>query len=145
VPNLRYTRMIIDETLRLYPAAWAISRQAIGDDMLCDYSIRAGTGVLISPYVTHRDPRWWENPEQFEPERFMPERSAGRPPLAYVPFGAGPRMCIGNVFALTEATLVLATVAQRYRLRLAPGYKVEPLPIFTLRVRGGLPMLISAR
>ena len=145
VPNLRYTRMVIDETLRLYPAAWAISRQAIGDDMLCDYSIRAGTGVLISPYVTHRDPRWWENPEQFEPERFVPERSAGRPPLAYVAFGAGPRMCIGNVFALTEATLVLATVAQRYRLRLAPGYKVEPLPIFTLRVRGGLPMLISGR
>ena len=145
LPALRYTRMIVDETLRLYPPAWAITRQAREADRLGDYQIPARTGILIAPYVTHRDPRWWDNPEQFDPERFTPERSAGRPPLAYLPFGAGPRMCIGNVFALTEATLVLATIAQRYRLRLAPGAAVEPLPIFTLRVKGGLPMLISKR
>lgn len=145
LPALRYTRMIVDETLRLYPPAWAISRQAAETDRLGAYDIPAGTGILIAPYVTHRDPRWWPDPEHFEPERFTPERSAGRPPLAYVPFGAGPRMCIGNVFALTEATLVLATIAQRYRLRLAPGARIEPLPIFTLRVRGGLPMMLERR
>ncbi len=145
LPNLRYTRMVVDETLRLYPPAWGISRQAIESDQLGEFTIPAKTGVFIAPYVTHRDPRWWDNPEQFDPERFTSERSAGRPPLAYVPFGAGPRMCIGNVFALTEATLVLATIAQRYRLRVAPNYNVEPLPIFTLRVKGGLPMLLEKR
>ncbi|MCA1554047.1 MAG: cytochrome P450, partial [Chloroflexi bacterium] len=145
LPNLRYTRMVIDESLRLYPPAWAISRQAINADQLGEYTISAKTGILIAPWVTHRDPRWWDNPERFDPERFTPERSANRPHMTYIPFGAGPRMCIGNVFALTEATLVLATIAQQYRLRLAPNTTVEPLPIFTLRVRGGLPMIISER
>lgn len=141
--KLRYTRMIIDETLRLYPPAWGISRQAIGADELGGYAVLPRTGILLAPYVTQRDPRWWENPDQFDPERFTPERSASRPHYAYVPFGAGPRVCIGNAFALTEATLVLATIAQHFRLRLVPGQRVEPWPIFTLRTRYGLPMTLE--
>jgi cytochrome P450 len=93
----------------------------------------------------HYDPRFWDSPEQFDPERFTPERSAGRLPFAYLPFGAGPRQCIGNIFALNEAQLVLASVAQRYQLRLQPGHPVEPRPIFVLRTSHGLPMTAHRR
>jgi cytochrome P450 len=140
LPQLAYTRMVIEEALRLYPPAWAILRRAIDDDHIGPYRIRPGTTIFISPYAIHRHPAFWENPEAFDPERFTPERSAGRSHFAYLPFGGGPRRCIGNMFALTEAQLILATVAQRYRLRVVPGHTVEPMPLITLRLCGGLPV-----
>lgn len=142
LPQLKYARMVLEETLRLYPPAWAMSRSVRSDDEIAGYHIPAKSLMVLSPYVTHRDPRWWENPEGFDPERFTPERSANRPRYAYFPFGGGPRQCIGNEFALMEATLVLATVAQRYRLHLVPGHPVEPYPIFTLRPRYGVLMTL---
>jgi cytochrome P450 len=99
----------------------------------------------VIPYVVHRLPALWDDPDAFDPERFSPERSADRPKFAYIPFGAGPRQCIGNQFALIEAHLTVATIAQRYRFRLAPGYTAEPWPLITLRPRGGMPMTIEAR
>ena len=96
MPNLAYTRMVVDETLRLYPPAWITNRRAIQDDTICGYRIPADAIVSISPYVTHRDPALWENPEGFDPERFSPERSAGCPHYAYFPFGGEPRQCIGK-------------------------------------------------
>jgi cytochrome P450 len=144
LPQLQYTRMIIDETLRLYPPAWAMLRSTIGEDEIGGYHIPAKALVILSPYVTQRRTDFWQNPEGFDPERFTPECSASRPRYAYFPFGGGPRQCIGNEFALMEATLVLATVAQRYRLHLVPGHPVEPYPIFTLRPRQGVLMTLHA-
>ncbi len=99
--------------------------------------------VVISPYTVHRHPAFWECPEAFEPERFTPERSEGRPRFAYFPFGGGPRQCIGNVFAMTEAQLILATIAQRCRLRVVPGHPVEPEPLITLRLKHGLKVTLE--
>jgi cytochrome P450 len=144
LPRLPYARMVIDETMRLYPPAWITNRQAIADDEVCGYHIPAGAVVLVSPYVMHRHPAYWEQPERFDPERFAPERSAGRPHYAYFPFGGGPRQCIGKGLALMEAQLILAAVAQRFRLRHVPGHNVEPHALVTLRPRGGLPMLVES-
>jgi cytochrome P450 len=129
---------VIDESMRLYPPAWVTERIAEADDEICGYKIPAGTILVVSPYVMHHHPAYWENPESFDPQRFLPERAAGRPRYAYFPFGGGPRMCIGNSLALTEAQLVLACVYQRYHLELASGQPVEPLPLVTLRQKGGL-------
>jgi cytochrome P450 len=143
LPKLVYTRMVVDESLRLYPPAWATLRNAMENDEIGGFAIPKGKPVVLSPYLTHRHPQFWDDPERFDPERFRPERAAARPRFAYFPFGGGPHLCIGNTFATTEATLAVATVAQRYELRLVPGTKVEPEPGVTLRVRGGLPMTIS--
>src|SRR5215204_1543850 len=145
LPNLPYTRMVIDETLRLYPPAWITNRRAIEDDIVCGYRIPADATVSISPYVTHRDPTLWDNPEGFDPERFAPERSAGRPHYAYFPFGGGPRQCIGKGFALMESTLVLVLLAQRYELHLVPGRRVEAEAMATLRPRHGMWMTAHPR
>ena len=145
MPNLRYTRMIVDETLRLYPPAWITNREAIVEDVVCGYRIPAGAVVAISPYVIQRSPAWWPDPERFDPQRFDPDTPHDRPRFAYMPFGGGPHQCIGNTFALMEATLLLATVAQRYRLRLAPGAVAKPQPQTTLRPAGGLPMVTEMR
>ena len=134
LPNLTYTRMVVDEVLRLYPAAWMISRTAVGDDEIGGYCIPAGLTVFLSPYVTHRRPELWPNPEG-SPRALRPESGSGRPRFAYFPFGGGPRLCIGNNFALTEATLVIAMTAQRYRLDLVPGQTVKAKPRGTLRPR----------
>jgi cytochrome P450 len=144
LPNLKYTRMVIEEALRLYPPGWIMSRNAIGDDEIGGYHIPAKATVVMSQYVTHRHPAFWENPEGFNPERFTPECSAGRPRYAYFPFAGGPRQCIGNEFALMEAQLVVATVAQQYRLHLVPGHPVEPNPVLILRPRDGLMMTLHA-
>jgi cytochrome P450 len=143
LPNLPYSRMVIEETLRLFPPAWVTNRQAVEDDEICGYRIPAGAIVMISPYVVHRHTAYWDNPEAFDPERFTPERSANRPHYAYFPFGGGPRQCIGKGFALMEAQLILATLAQRCRLRHVPGHQVEPQALMTLRPRGGLPMTVE--
>ena len=145
IPQLPYTRMVIQEVMRMYPAAWAMTRGIIEDDEIGGYPIKAGAIMILSPYVTHRHPDFWDNPEGFDPERFTPERIAERPRYAYFPFGGGPRQCIGNEFALMEAQLIVATVAQRYRLNLIPGQKVEPDPIFTLRPNTAVRMALHAR
>ncbi len=138
LPRLRYAAMVIDESMRLYPPAWAFSRSNIEDDELGGYRIKRGSLVYISQYVTHRHPAFWDEPDRFDPERFAPECSAKRPKYAYFPFGGGPRACIGSQFALTEAALILCTLAQRYRLRLIPGHPVEMQPLVTLRPRYGV-------
>jgi cytochrome P450 len=137
--------MVIEEAMRLYPPAWIIGRQSIEQDEICGYPVPAGTGVFVSPYTIHRHPAFWDEPDRFRPERFAPEQAAGRPRFAYMPFGGGPHLCIGNMFALTEAQLVLATIAQRYYLKLVPGYPVEPEPLITLRPRYGLRMTLRPR
>lgn len=143
--NLPYTRMVIDESLRLYPPAWGFSRQALADDEVGGFRLPRGWLAFVIPYVLHRLPALWQDPDAFDPERFSPERSMDRPKFAYVPFGAGPRQCIGNHFALIEAQLIVATLAQRYRLRLVPHHRVEPWPLITLRPRFGMPMIIEER
>jgi cytochrome P450 len=145
LPNLTYTRMVIDETLRLYPPAWITNRRAIEADTVCGYRIPADATVSISPYVTHRDPTLWQNPEGFDPDRFAPERSDARPHYAYFPFGGGPRRCIGKGFALMESTLVLALLTQRCELHLVPGRRVETEAMATLRPRHGMWMTAHPR
>jgi cytochrome P450 len=143
--NLPYTRMVLEESLRLYPPAWGFSRQAIEDDVLSGFGLPAGWLAFMIPYVLHRLPQFWPDPEVFDPERFTAERSAARPKFTYLPFGAGPRQCIGNQFAMVEAQLVVATLAGTFRLHHVPGHPVEPWPLITLRPRYGLPMIIERR
>jgi cytochrome P450 len=142
IPQLKYTLMVIEEAMRLYPPAWVIARTAVNDDFVGGYQIEAKAEIILLPYVTHRHPDFWENAEDFDPERFSPERSEGRPRYAYFPFGGGPRQCIGNNFAMMEAVLVLATVAQKYRLHLVPNQPVEPEPSVTLHARHGIKMIL---
>jgi cytochrome P450 len=139
------TRAVIEEAIRLYPPLAAISREAIAADELAGETIAAGTTIVIAPYVLHRHRKLWGEPDVFDPTRFLPGARETIDRYGYLPFGAGPRICIGATFALQEATLVLATVMRRFQLRLAPGFAVWPLQRVTLRPRGGLPMLISAR
>jgi cytochrome P450 len=145
VAKLTYTQMVLEESMRLYPPAWLFGRKAAADDELRGYHIPANSIILMSPYCTHRHPDFWENQETFDPERFSPERSANRPPYAYFPFAGGPRLCIGNTFALTEAKLVLATIGQRYRLRLVPDHPVEYEALLNLRTRYGMHMTLQPR
>ncbi len=154
--RLRYTEMVFAEAMRLYPPAWAMGRKAVNDFELGPYRLPAGTTVIASQYVLHRDPRFFPEPLAFRPERFASEGEekvsaygAGgrlaRPRMTYIPFGAGPRQCIGEAFAWMEGVLALATLAQRWKLRLAPGQRVEPEPLITLRPRYGMRMEILSR
>src|SRR5688572_4395495 len=143
--NLPYTRMVIEEAMRLYPPAWGFARQAQSGDQLGGYHLPRGWLAFVIPYVMHRLPAFWPDPEAFDPDRFSPERSADRPKFVYLPFGAGPRQCIGNQFALIEAQLSVATLAQGYRLHLVPKHPVEAWPLITLRPRFGMPMVIERR
>ena len=142
---LPYTRMVIQEVMRLYPPIFGVTRFALSSDEIGGYALPANSIVTLIPYCTHRHPAFWEDPETFDPERFTPERSAGRPRLAYFPFGGGPRQCIGNHFAMMEAQLALATIAQRYSLRLVPGHQVEIKLLLTIQPRYGLPMTLHSR
>jgi len=145
LPQLPYTRMVVDEALRLYPPVYVLSRKVVKEDELCGFRIQAGSSVDLSPYATHRLPELWEQPEQFRPERFTPEQVAKRPRFAYFPFIAGPRQCIGNSFALMEAQVITACISQRFRPRMVPGYTLKPEPLVTLRPTGGLPMHLERR
>ena len=145
VPRLVYTRQVLDETLRLYPPVYILSRKVLEDDTICGYQILGGSWLDISPYVTHRLPEFWPDPERFDPERFTPERIAARPRYAYYPFLGGPRQCIGNNFALMEGTLLLATLARHHRPRMVKGYTPRPEPLITLRPTGDLPVIITPR
>ncbi|MEI6860738.1 MAG: cytochrome P450 [Verrucomicrobiota bacterium] len=144
-PNLPYTRAVIDETLRLYPPVHTFTRQAIGPDEVSGQKIAAGQFVTITSWVLHRHTLYWEEPEVFKPERFLPGATQKIDQRAYIPFGAGARICLGKHLGLLESTLLLAMIAQSFRLRLRPGHLVEPLGRMTLRPRHGLPMRIERR
>lgn len=143
LPQLTFTEQLLKETLRLYPPAWFISRNAIEEDEIGGYPIPAGSLVSVSTYLTHRHPAFWPQPNQFDPDRFTPQVEAARPRYAYLPFGGGPRLCIGNNFAMTEAMLILATLAPHFHLTLATNQPVLPDPLITLRVKGQLPMTVT--
>jgi cytochrome P450 len=143
--NLPYLRMTIDESMRLFPPAWGFSRQALADDQLGGFRLPAGWIAFVIPYVLHRLPAYWRDPERFDPDRFSEEHSRDRVKFTYLPFGAGPRQCIGNQFALIETQLSVATIAQRYRLRVAPGHRIDPWPLITLRPRYGMTMFVELR
>jgi cytochrome P450 len=143
--ELRYTRMVIEESMRLYPPVWGTMRQAYDDDVVGGQLVRKDETVTVSPWLTHRHPDLWERPEEFDPERFTADRSAARPDYAYFPFGGGPRRCIGNQFAMMEAQLILAMTVQAFRLQAVPGHSVEPDPILTLRPRHGVWMTLRPR
>ncbi|MBX3249146.1 MAG: cytochrome P450 [Myxococcales bacterium] len=145
LPRLVYTRQVIDEAMRLYPPAWMIARAPVEDTTLGGYFMPAGSLIFLSPYVVHRHPDHWVDPEGFDPDRFAPGADASRHRFAYFPFGGGPRVCIGNNFALMEATLLLATIARSHRLEAAAGVRVEPDPQVTLRPRGALSMVVRRR
>jgi cytochrome P450 len=143
--RLTYTRMVVDEALRLYPPAWGFSRLALANDRIGDYRVPAGSLVFIIPFVVHRRPQLWPDPERFDPERFTADRVAARPKFAYLPFGGGPRQCIGNQFAMVEASLVLAMIAQRYHVHLTPGQHIAADPLITLRPKPGIRVRLVAR
>ncbi len=145
VPQLRYAEMILAEALRLYPPAWAIGRMAKQPFSLGDVEIPANSICILSPYLMHRDARWFPDPEKFDPERWTPEAREARPKFAYYPFGGGARVCIGERFAWMEGVIVMAAIAQKWRLRLMPGQLAEPLPLITLRVKNGLRMAAEPR
>ena len=144
LPKLAYVRQVIDETLRLYPPAWMVPRRAEKDCEIGGFSIPAKSLVLLSAYAAHRNPAYWDRPEEFDPTRFAPELVAVRPRWAYLPFGGGPHQCIGNMYALVEAQLVVAGIAQRFRLE-ALDAVVEPEPMVTLRPRGGIRVRLHQR
>ena len=131
--------------MRLYPPAHTMSREALADDEIGGHLVPKGSSVVISPWLIHRHEKLWERPLVFDPERMAPEHLERLPRYAYIPFGGGPRICIGAGFAMQEAILIVAAVAQRFRLKLVPGHEVEPLGLITLRPKGGLPMRLERR
>lgn len=145
LPQLKYTEMVLAESMRLYPPAWAMGRMAINDVAIGPYFLPRGTTVLMLQYIMHRNPEYFPEPLRFDPQRFTPEAKASRPRFSYFPFGGGARQCIGESFAWMEGVLILATLAQRWRLRLVPGHPVEPQALITLRPRYGMKMVLDER
>jgi cytochrome P450 len=145
VPRLVYTWMVLKESARLYPPAWAIGRRVQQDYPIDKYVIPAGAGVMLCQYLVHRDPRYYPDPLRFAPDRWVPEDGETRPKFAYFPFGGGPRVCIGETFAWMEAILALATLARHWKLRLVPGHPVKLQPLVTLRPKYGLKMTAHHR
>jgi cytochrome P450 len=145
VPRLRYVEMVMAESMRLYPPAWAMGRYALNDFQLGEFFLPAKTTVLMSQFITHRDPRFFPDPLRFDPERFTPEAKARRAKFTYFPFGAGFRQCIGESFAWMEGVLLLATLGQKWKLRLVSDHPVEPEPLITLRPKYGMRMSLEAR
>ena len=145
VESLSFTRMVVQEAMRLFPPVFSIQRVPLEDDEVGGHRIPAGSFVTISPYLTHRNPRLWPDPLRFDPERFSADRATERHAFAYIPFSGGPRACIGSGFAMMEACLVLATIARAYRLRVVPGHRVEAQGWITLRPRHGLRMRLEPR
>jgi cytochrome P450 len=144
--SLPYTRKILTEVLRLYPPAWILHRRVGEEHEVGGYTLPVGASVLMFPYLVHRDPRWWPEPKRFDPDRWSDELERERQrSFQYLPFGAGPRMCIGEAFAWMEATVVTTTIAQRWRPRLVPGHRLEAEALFNLRPKGGMPMTLEAR
>jgi cytochrome P450 len=145
LPRLRYTERVFAEALRLYPPAWAIGRKSKDEFELAGARIAGQSICILSPYVVQRDARWFPDPQHFDPERWAPEARDARPKFSYFPFGGGARACIGERFAWMEGMLILATLAQRWKFRLAPGQSVEPLALITLRSKHGMRMIVEPR
>jgi cytochrome P450 len=145
LPDLPLTKMVVQESLRLYPAAWGTTRESLAEDRLGDYEVPAKSKLIINIWGLHHDPRYWEKPNEFYPEHFTPEQEKARHPYAFIPFGGGPRKCIGYMFAMTEAQLVLATIWQKAKLTLKAGFTPAPDTEFTLQAKGGMPMLVEMR
>jgi len=145
VPSLPFIERVVTESMRLYPPAWIIGRRALVDYRVGDYVVPARSIIILSPYVLQRDARYYAAPERFDPDRWTPELRAGLPKFAYFPFGGGPRQCIGESFAWMELILLVATIAQRWRLRLVPGHPVVPQPLVTLRTKHGMRMSVVKR
>jgi cytochrome P450 len=140
---LEYTRMVIDETLRLYPPAWVIGRHSLSEDQLGQYRIPKDTNCLIPVYYIHRDPRYWNEPEKFDPERFSKENSKGRHKFVFFPFGGGPRLCIGNNFALMEMQIIVPMLVRAFRLTKSPGFQFKKEPLITMRPAPHMRMQVS--
>ena len=143
--RLRYTRMVFAESMRLYPPIWMMTRRAVRDMKINGLVIRNGSYVHLSPFVMHRDPRYFPHPERFDPDRWTPEAAATRPKFSYFPFGGGPLQCIGEGFAWTQAILVISTLARGWQMRVVPGHRIELDPHITLRSRYGMPMILERR
>jgi cytochrome P450 len=145
LPRLRYTEMVLSESMRLYPPAWIIGRRSLTDYEVGGFTVPQGSIVVASQWVTHRDPRFFPDPERFDPSRWHAEAKESRPRFSYFPFGGGPRVCIGEGFAWMEGVLLLATLARRWRLRLQPGQDIVPAPSITLRPRHGMRVILEKR
>lgn len=145
LPRLQYTEMVLKEAMRLYPPAWTVNRTVIRDYPVGGYVIPAGSVILMSQYVMHRDARYYDRPDSFDPQRWTPAAQAARPQFSYFPFGGGPRRCVGEGFAMLEAVLILAALATSWRMVLAPGHPVEVQPLVTLRPRHGMMMVLHRR
>ncbi|HEX5000705.1 MAG TPA: cytochrome P450 [Terriglobia bacterium] len=145
IPQLPYTEAVVAESMRLYPPAWAIGRRALSEQRIGGVAVPADGIVLLSPFVTHRDARFFPDPERFDPQRWTPEARQSRPPYCYFPFGGGPRRCIGESFAWAETILILATLATRWRARLVPGTGVTPKALITLRPKHGVHVALEPR
>jgi len=145
VALLPYTEMVLNEAMRLYPPAWALQRTALVDSEIGGYVIPRGSQVLMSQYVMHHDARYFPDPERFDPERWAPALRDARPQFSYFPFGGGLRRCIGDAFAMMEATLLLTQLAQKWRMRLAPGHVVALQPVMSLRPKHGMRMILNSR
>nr|MDQ3819812.1 cytochrome P450 [Acidobacteriota bacterium] len=145
VPRLSYTEMVLTESMRLYPPAWAIGRLALKDCEIGDYLIPAKSLVLLSPYVTQRDARFFSEPDRFDPERWRGEARDARPQFSYFPFGGGPRRCIGEGFAWMEGILLIATLASGWHMRHVQDHRAEPNPVITLRPKYGMKMKVEEK
>ena len=143
--ELRYTELVVKESMRLYPPVWALVRNPIKDCEIGGYRVPAGATVMMSPWVMHRDPQHYDEPERFNPDRWLDERTLGAPKFTYFPFGGGPRSCIGSSFAMMEAVLVLVTIAQRYKIAVIQDRPIEPLPTITLRPKHGVRAMLMRR
>jgi cytochrome P450 len=143
--HLQFCRMVMAESMRLFPPAWMIARRAISEHHMGGYRIPVGSAVITSPYVIHRHPGVHPEPLRFDPDRFAPERHSGWHPFAYFPFGGGQKRCVGDDFATFETLLLLATVGRGWKLKLAPDHHVEPAPKATLKPRDGLHMVLERR
>lgn len=140
-----YAERIIKEAMRLYPPVWALVRNPVQDCELGGYTVPAGATVMMSQWLMQRNPKYFTEPNCFDPDRWLPERSQAIPKFAYFPFGGGPRSCIGASFAVMEAVLILATIAQRFQLQLSPGFQVTPVPSITLRPHHGIKVVLAKR
>jgi cytochrome P450 len=145
LPRLPYTERVVMESMRLYPPAYGLGREAIRKCEIGGYPVPAGRTVFMYQWIVHRDPRWYDQPNEFLPGRWADGLAQRLPRFAYFPFGGGPRQCIGNTFAMMEAVLVLATIAQKFRVRLVPGHAVTLWPTITLRPRNGIKVVLVKR
>ena len=145
IPKLEYTEKVFAESMRLYPPAWAVGRQAIHDCKIGKYTIPSGSTVPMSQYMIHRDPRFFPEPERFDPERWNIDRRTNLPRFSYFPFGGGPRSCIGEPFAWTEGILAIATITRKWKMKLESGHQVALKPLVTLRPKNGMCMKLIQR